>query len=83
MKVSVGSTEVYAYLLSSEHCASPGTLRCILGAVVFIQVTEVKTPQDTKGDEMLWEGKGGRIQTGAGWEGGREFPEEVVPGLCR
>lgn len=32
---------------------------------------------------MLWEGKGGRIQTGAGWEGGREFPEEVVPGLCR
>lgn len=55
-KVSIRSIKVDRHLPCSEHRASPGTPSCVLGAVVFLWVTEV--PQGTKGDEMLGGGKG-------------------------
>lgn len=55
-KFSIRSIKVDRHPPRSEHRASPGTPRCILGAVVFLWVTEV--PQGTEGDEMLWGGKG-------------------------
>lgn len=59
LQVSIRSIQAHRHPPCPEHLANPGVPSCMLGAVVFIRVTEAKTPRIQRGMKCCGEGRGG------------------------